>query len=326
VPAVVLSAGVHGALLLALPWVGQAVLAPPAPGPQPLAFVEVGDIGLPGSGIDPLSGPAGVLGGSPFGTRAGPAVPGGVDPVVAVPGSAVAWLEAYEANDPKTPVPSPQTWHEHTPSEPGLTPPPSDEGVADVGAPSASSDGLRIERGIDGVPVPTAAAVALVPEQEPVPRPPIVDDEAAAIRAAMLRDLLDGGAEVIDAPIGLGSPSGEGGAGPFSGAGSRFGTVPDPELLLWQRLVREQLMERFQPLPSLAEANPELTATVAMTLGPGGAVLAREVRVSSGNPSFDAAALWAVDDGPLPPPPEGWADVLRTQGLAVRFTPSPVGF
>ncbi len=85
--------------------------------------------------------------------------------------------------------------------------------------------------------------------------------------------------------------------------------------------MRSRLMERFKPLPILAERHPELVATVALTLGPEGAVLSREVRVSSGNASFDAAALWAVDTGPLPPPPEHWAEVLRQQGLAVQFRP-----
>jgi len=327
-PAVLGSAGAHVLLWLVVHRVGQAVFAPPAPGPQPFEFMEVSDIALPGTGTDPLSGPAGVPGGSPFGTPGGPAAADGLDPMVDVPRTAVQWLEAYEASDPKTPVPPVDTWADHTPSEPGLSPP----SVARDPVADATLD-LPTVDGVEGVPVavPHAADSAAdgdrVPDDDSAapPRPPIVDDEAAAIRAAMLRALLEGGAEVVDEPIGLGSPSGQGGDGPFSGAGSRYGTAPDPELLMWQRQVRRQLMERFRPLPKIAEAQPELSVTVALTLGPQGAVLAREVRVSSGNPSFDAAALWAVDDGPLPPPPQAWADVMRQHGLAVRFTPAPAG-
>jgi len=323
-PAVALSLGLHAVVLLVVPWSGQAVWEPPSPGPTPFELVDVSDIAMPGTGDDPLSGPAGLPGGSPFGTPSGPPAPEGVDPLVVIPRSAVEWLEAYEASDPKSPVPPPETWHEHTPAVPRLQAPPQPTPADEAAAASSASSGVPVVGGVEGVPVrgPVTPRSSRRPGRaEPEAAPPVVDDGASAIRAAMLKALLEGGAEVIDEPIGLGSPSGEGGMGPFSGAGSRYGLAPDPELLVWQRLVQQQLMERFKPLPALTRQHPGLSVTVALTMGPRGAVLVREVRQTSGNASFDAAALWAVDQGALPPPPERWAELLRTQGLAIRFTP-----
>lgn len=164
-------------------------------------------------------------------------------------------------------------------------------------------------------PVPVVEGVA---PGAPIATPP--EEDAAAVRAELLREILV--AEVLRDRGDRTEASEAGSPGRWVGAGGRFGTIQDAELALWQREIQVELMEHFAPLPATFVDQPGLAAWVGLELGPDGAILERVVLESSGSASFDAAALRAVDElEAVPPPPEGWWEVISRDGVAVRFLP-----
>ena len=151
------------------------------------------------------------------------------------------------------------------------------------------------------------------PESKPEPKPekPKVPERGKDPLAAAVARLgeIDPKAKADELPPGAadGDPYGD----------SDVGSEGDRYLALVQRAVRDNYK-----VPSVLSDRERtfLNATVVIFVAPDGTILSREVEKSSGNQLFDAALLRAVDDSnPLPPPPDGWREKFRTEGLGLKF-------
>lgn len=116
----------------------------------------------------------------------------------------------------------------------------------------------------------------------------------------------------LSAPIGkedrlASSPDG-GDAGDASSSG-----VNDPELARWKVKARDAVAANWSPLRSICAANPNIKVSVLIDIDArGGLTEAPEVKVRSGNVSFDEAARRAVEKtGTLPAPPGKFPDGIR---------------
>ncbi len=104
--------------------------------------------------------------------------------------------------------------------------------------------------------------------------------------------------------------------------GFGHGDPTDPEWARYVARLQQMFRERFRPLASIADANPGIHCRVKIVVDPAnGRVLAHEVEESSGVPSYDAAAIRAVEEvATIPLPPERYRDLLR-DGYLVNFVP-----
>lgn len=164
------------------------------------------------------------------------------------------------------------------------------------------------------LPVKTEAPPAPEPKKpEPEkpkekPKTPERNEDPLAAAVAKLGEI-DPKADPDEEPPGAldGDPMGD----------SAVGSEGDRYLALVQRAVRGNYK-----VPNIISDRERafLNATVVIFVAPDGTILRREVEQSSGNQHFDAALLRAVDaSSPLPPPPEGWRQKFRTEGLGLKF-------
>ncbi len=156
------------------------------------------------------------------------------------------------------------------------------------------------------------------PEPKPVGRPDVPRDMTTA-RAAALDDLMSG---LEDAPIGprdrsASDPNGVAGAP----ASSRSGGKGDPELAAYIQRIRKDFQRNFHPLPAVVQANPKLKCTVRVQVDSSGRILGQQVSKPSGNPSYDRAAVAAVEAlKVITPPPEKFR-ALALEGYEIEFVP-----
>lgn len=199
--------------------------------------------------------------------------------------------------------------------EPDVTPMinPDDAMLVSLAAPR-SPDALphRAER----APAPPPAAPEAV--KAPTPPPPNPSDlsvktpdapatpkaptaaELEARRRALLADLDDDAP--ADAPDGTTNRSASTPDGVDGPAGSGSAVLGDPEYARYIATLRGLFMGAFRPLPALRGQG--LVTRVVVTADASGRVTGARVGHSSGNPSWDQAALaaaYAVPSIPLPP-------------------------
>lgn len=156
------------------------------------------------------------------------------------------------------------------------------------------------------------------PDPKPVGRPDVPRDMTQA-RAQALDDLMAG---LEDAPIGprdrsASDPNGVEGAP----ATSRSGGKGDPELAAYIARIRKDFQRNFHPLPAVVQANPKLKCTVRVQVDSSGRILGQQVSKPSGNPSYDRAAVAAVEAlKVITPPPEKFR-ALALEGYEIEFVP-----
>jgi TonB family protein len=111
------------------------------------------------------------------------------------------------------------------------------------------------------------------------------------------------------------------GMGPATGpVGLSSGRIDDPEMAKWIERARSTLNPHFTPLPSILSAHPDYKVTVIAKVAPDGTLKDPEVEVSSGDPSFDNAAVNAILKARrLSPVPSAWTDAAAEQGVAFVF-------
>lgn len=148
------------------------------------------------------------------------------------------------------------------------------------------------------------------PTPEPVPvAPPDHSRKLDALREELRMDQLlddlddaDPGAVDRDAT----SPDGTEGAKPTKVVGSQSG---DPEAARYIAELSKLFLSHFRPLPMLKGQG--LRVTVLVKVDAQGKILEHRVEKSSGNPSWDRAALAAVEEvGTVPRPPEKYRHEL----------------
>lgn len=155
-------------------------------------------------------------------------------------------------------------------------------------------------------PSPAAPRPDAAP-QEPKPERPAPDDPAARKAlmqelemSALLDDLAHDGAKAQDAASPTVDPTST--ASRLIGPGSG-----DPDAARYIAQLQRLFEEHFRPLPTLRGQG--LKVTVFVTVDDDGRVRTRSVEASSGNPSYDQAALSAVDNvATVPPPPPSLRD------------------
>lgn len=158
-------------------------------------------------------------------------------------------------------------------------------------------------------------------QAQPAPKAGLDEDRRREELMEQMRrqELLD---QLLDAPTG---PVDRNATDPNSdstesiqatGAGNRG----DPEYAKYISQVRQIFVQHFNPLPSIRDANPGITAKVSVWVDPSsGTILRWEVSSSSGVPAFDAAAERAVQSvGSIPLPPEKFRALLA-EAYVVNF-------
>jgi TonB family protein len=100
------------------------------------------------------------------------------------------------------------------------------------------------------------------------------------------------------------------------------GLATDPEFARYVAKLKSLFMQNFAPLPTITDANPNISVTLKVTVDPNnGRVTGYSIKTSSNNASYDAAAERAVQAVPsVPLPPENYKDALN-QGFDVLFIP-----
>ncbi len=148
-------------------------------------------------------------------------------------------------------------------------------------------------------------------ESRPSERPATPERSEPDLDGAIERFLgSDPDARPDDGPI-FGSPDGD----PYGDAA--VATEGDRYLALVTRRLRENYR-----VPSIIGERDRLhlNATIVIYVGHDGRILRQEIERPSGNRHFDAALQAAVNaSDPLPPPPPGWAERFRREGLGVNF-------
>lgn len=83
----------------------------------------------------------------------------------------------------------------------------------------------------------------------------------------------------------------------------------DPELAAYIQRCRNALIKNWTPLPTLLETHPEFQVTIEVNVNAEGKMTNPRILLSSGDNSFDQAAIMAVHKtGSLPAPPDKWKD------------------
>lgn len=155
---------------------------------------------------------------------------------------------------------------------------------------------------------------------EPVKGDPNADKKREEMLAEFKRQQM---LEDLSAPIGTTnrSASDPNGTGDFAMSGT-VGDVNDPEYARYIRQIQQLFMQHFQPLASIAQANPDIVCTVQIQVDPAtGQVTSYEITKGSGNASYDSAAERATQAVPkIPLPPAKYVGLL-SQGYEVNFRP-----
>lgn len=186
-----------------------------------------------------------------------------------------------------------------------------------------------------------APAATPAPKAEPVPEPvapdpsdmTFKDDKAEprkdapkspspqdlAKQRSKLLDLLDD--PPPDAPVGTENRSASSPDGVEGAAGSGGSVLGDPEYAAYISRVRAVFLPEFRPLPALKGQG--LVTRVFVRTDAGGRIVDSRISQSSGNPSWDQAALTAVRSVPtVPLPPDRFRDRLAS-GYTLEFTDDP---
>jgi TonB family protein len=134
----------------------------------------------------------------------------------------------------------------------------------------------------------------------------------AAARDALLRDMARQSAlAAADAAVGTTNRAATSMEGSKTGTGYSGGRIDDPAMKAWLDRVKKSLLPNFTPLPSITAAHPEYQVTITAKVAANGALSEPEVSKSSGDPSFDNAAINAVlKTGRVVAPPADWAGVV----------------
>lgn len=129
----------------------------------------------------------------------------------------------------------------------------------------------------------------------------------------------------LDAPVGANDSSA---SDPDSTSSERIdlggsGTITDPELARYSQRVRELFMSRFNPLPTLAEQNPDIGCQIMVRFDlDTGQVTSWSWVSRSGNPSWDGAAERAVEAVTTVPLPPERHRAKFVNGYLIRFNAS----
>jgi TonB family protein len=156
------------------------------------------------------------------------------------------------------------------------------------------------------------------PDAEPDAGSKMTPEEAEKRRAELLGQAQrDVAVHDLDAPLSdrdrvQTDPNGIPGMEALYGTGSS-GPV-DPEIARYITAVRQIVIPNWAPLPQIIQANPKLVTGVEVQLDDSGNVRDAKVHKPSGNTSFDASCLRAIQSsGRLPLPPQRF----RTPGQTV---------
>ena len=97
------------------------------------------------------------------------------------------------------------------------------------------------------------------------------------------------------------------------------GTLADPELAKYIQQIRDLFHKNFSPLPTIVAANPNIECTIRVTIDLNtGRVKSVKTHRSSGNASYDGAALRAVEAvSTVPLPPERFKNYFADGYLMV---------
>lgn len=173
-------------------------------------------------------------------------------------------------------------------------------------------------------PDPKAKAAKVDPKAKAGPtseKPdPKAEARAAAAREAALRDakraaLLASAASTV----GTENRAATSMSGSATGTGAGAGNLNDPEMKKWQERAKKALIPNFTPLPSVVAAHPTYKVVVTVKVAADGTLSDPEVSKSSGDPSFDNAAVNAVlKTGRVAAPPEAWRGSVA-DGVEVEF-------
>ncbi len=171
-------------------------------------------------------------------------------------------------------------------------------------------------------PPPDPAELTLRDKQAPPPKPAPpkgpTPEELAAQRNRLM-NLLDD--PPPDAPIGTEDRSASSPDGVDGAVGSGGAVLGDPEFAAYISRVRSLFLPEFRPLPALKGQG--LVSRVFVKTDDQGHVVASRILQTSGNPSWDQAALTAVRSvSSLPLPPERFRDRLAA-GYTIEFSDDP---
>lgn len=192
------------------------------------------------------------------------------------------------------------------PVDPRAAAPQEDPGVADEGV---------VE------PTPTTQSDLVIRDQSKAPEPkgdPDRERREQERRDALCRLALQN----LDAPTGSQESVA---SDPDSTSDERIdlggsGAIADPELARYVQRVRDLFMRKFNPLPTIAEQNPDIEAVVRVRFDlDTGKVVSWDWASRSGNPSWDGAAERAVEAvTTVPLPPARHRDKFNN-GYLIRF-------
>jgi TonB family protein len=104
------------------------------------------------------------------------------------------------------------------------------------------------------------------------------------------------------------------------GLGGGIGAPVDPEAARYLLELRGALLPHWNPLPSTYEHNPDMFTVLDAWISDDGRYKSADVKIGSGNDSFDRSCLTAVAKaGTLPLPPDKFRVETR-KGIQIRVT------
>ncbi len=117
-------------------------------------------------------------------------------------------------------------------------------------------------------------------------------------------------------------PDGKGGGVPEGTATGNVVPPDDPERILYQLKIRQQVRDEWIPPLNLQNANLGLLCKVVVRINERGELLTTEWEQKSGNEVFDLSALRAIQKAaPLDPPPERLKWEAIHEGFLFEFKP-----
>ena len=104
------------------------------------------------------------------------------------------------------------------------------------------------------------------------------------------------------------------------GLGGGFGGPVDPAAARYLLELRAALLPHWNPMPLVIEQNPEIFTVLDVWIADNGRYKSADVKIGSGNDSFDRSCLTAVAKaGTLPLPPDKFR-VETHKGIQIRVT------
>lgn len=104
------------------------------------------------------------------------------------------------------------------------------------------------------------------------------------------------------------------------GLGGGFGGPVDPDAARYLLELRASLLPHWNPLPLIIEQNPDIYTVLDVWISDTGRYKSADVKIGSGNDSFDRSCLTAVAKaGTLPVPPDKFRVETR-KGIQIRVT------